>query len=264
MTTTTAIDAVRTKHRALWASGSYATVAADLIPTLGAALVEASGIGSGDRVLDIGAGTGNASVPAARTGASVVASDLTPELLDVGRAAHPEIEWVEADAHALPFETAEFDAALSCVGIMFAPFHARAAGELLRVVRPGGRIALLNWTPEGFVGQLFATMKPFAPPPPPGASPAPLWGREDHVRELLGDGVRGLTAVRATATFDLGLDPEGFREWWKANYGPTIATYKAQEDPTALDTAFLGFLERTRQPDGTWESEYLVVTADRT
>ena len=261
---TTAIDTIRTKHRALWASGSYATVAADLIPALGPVLVEAAGIGSGDRVLDIAAGTGNASVPAARTGASVVASDLTPELLAVGRAEHPEIEWVEADAHALPFETAEFDAVLSCVGIMFAPFHSRAADELLRVVRPGGRIALLNWTPEGFVGQLFATMKPFAPPPPPGASPAPLWGKEEHVRELLGTGVSGLTARRQTITFAVTDSPVEFREWWKTHYGPTIAVYKAQEDPTALDTAFLEFLERSQQPDGTWEAEYHVVTADRT
>lgn len=260
---TTALDTLRTKHRALWASGSYPTVAADLIPSLGAVLVDASGIGPGDRVLDIGAGTGNASVPAARTGASVVASDLTPELLDVGRAAHPEIEWVEADAHALPFETAEFDAVLSCVGIMFAPFHAKAADELLRVTRPGGRIAVLNWTPEGFVGQLFATMKPFAPPPPPGALPAPLWGREDHVRELLGSEAGGLSAQKGTITLAVTDSPVAFREWWKTNYGPTIAVYKAQEDPTALDDAFLEFLERSQQPDGTWEAEYLIVTATR-
>jgi SAM-dependent methyltransferase len=254
------ITEIGTKHRALWASGSYATVAADLIPALGARLVEAAEIRPGERVLDIAAGTGNAAVPAAAAGASVVASDLTPELLDVGRAAHPEIEWVEADAHALPFETGEFDVALSCVGIMFAPFHERAAGELLRVVRPGGRIALLNWTPEGFVGQLFATMKPFAPPPPPGASPGPLWGSLDHVRGLLGLDLYG---EKGTITFDVARDPVEFREWWKANYGPTIAAYKAQDDPTALDAAFLEFLERTQRPDGTWESEYLVVTATR-
>lgn len=260
MTTTDPLRTIGPKHRALWASGSYATVAADLIPTLGARLVEAAEIRAGERVLDIAAGTGNASVPAAAAGASVVASDLTPELLDVGRAAHPEIEWVEADAQALPFETGEFDVALSCVGIMFAPFHERAAGELRRVVRPGGRIALLNWTPQGFVGQLFATMKPFAPPPPPGASPAPLWGTADHVRTLLGTEV---VATTGTITFDVTRDPVAFREWWKANYGPTIAAYRAQEDPAALDAAFLEFLRRTQDPAGTWTAEYLVVTAVR-
>jgi ubiquinone/menaquinone biosynthesis C-methylase UbiE len=254
------ITEISTKHRALWASGSYATVASDLIPALGPRLVAAAGVRPGERVLDIAAGTGNAAVPAAAAGASVVASDLTPELLAVGAAAHPEIEWIEADAHALPFETGEFDVALSCVGIMFAPFHERAAGELLRVVRPGGRIALLNWTPAGFVGQLFATMKPYAPPPPPGASPGPLWGDAEHVRTLLNLDV---AAVKDTIRFDVTDDPTAFREWWKANYGPTIAAYRTQEDPTALDAAFLEFLERTQQPDGSWSAEYLVVTATR-
>jgi ubiquinone/menaquinone biosynthesis C-methylase UbiE len=264
MTTNTGIlDTVRTAHRALWASGSYATVADDLIPTLGPRLVAATGVTAGERVLDIAAGTGNAAVPAAAAGASVVASDLTPELLAVGEQAHPEIEWVEADAHALPFETGEFDVALSCVGIMFAPFHERAAGELLRVVRPGGRIGLLSWTPGGFVGQLFATMKPFAPPPPPGASPAPRWGAPDYVTELLGEGVADLRFRTETVTFAVAGSPRAFREWWKANYGPTIAVYHAQEDPTALDAAFLDLLERTRRPDGTWESEFLLATATR-
>ncbi|GAA1848036.1 class I SAM-dependent methyltransferase [Pseudonocardia ailaonensis] len=257
------IHSIGPKHRALWASGSYATVAADLIPGLGPVLVEAAGIRAGQRVLDVAAGTGNAAIPAFRTGASVVASDLTPELLDVGRNLEPGIEWVEADAQALPFETAEFDAVLSCVGVMFAPFHARAAAELVRVCRPGGTIALLSWTPEGFVGQLFATMKPFAPPPPPGASPAPLWGSEEHVRSLLGDDVRGLRAEKRTVVFDVSTSPADFRGWWKANYGPTIAAYKAQEDPAALDAAFLEFLERSQRPDGTWEAEYLLVTAVR-
>jgi len=266
--TTDPIRTIGPKHRALWASGSYSTVAADLIPGLGAVVVEAAGVGPGQRVLDVAAGTGNAAIAAARAGASVVASDLTPELLDVGRTLEPDVDWVEADAQALPFEDREFDTVLSCVGVMFAPFHERAAGELLRVCRPGGTIGLLSWTPAGFVGQLFATMKPFAPAPPPGASPAPLWGTEDHVRGLLGAGVRDLRAEKRTAVFDVCSRPEEFREWWKANYGPTIAVYQAQEalpdgDGAALDAAFLAFLERTRRPDGTWEAEYLLVTATR-
>uniref|UniRef100_UPI0015F05E20 class I SAM-dependent methyltransferase n=1 Tax=Pseudonocardia pini TaxID=2758030 RepID=UPI0015F05E20 len=211
-------------------------------------------------------GTGNASIPAARAGASVVASDLTPELLEQGRRTEPGIEWVEADAQALPFETGEFDTVLSCVGAMFAPFHERAAAEMVRVCRSGGTIAMINWTPEGFVGQLFATMKPFAPPPPPGARPAPLWGSEAHVRELFGAGVRSLTAEKRTITFAVSDSPLAFREWWKANYGPTIAVYAANAaDPdrtAALDEAFLRFLTESREGT-TWESEYLLITAER-
>ena len=142
---------------------------------------------SGQRVLDVAAGTGTSALPAARRGAEVTATDLTPELLDVGRAAAAaeglELTWQTADAEALPYADAEFDVVLSAIGVMFAPHHQQAADELVRVCRPGGTIGVLSWTPEGFIGQLFATMKPYAPPPPPGASPAPLWGRADHVRE---------------------------------------------------------------------------------
>lgn len=270
MTTATSPDlpTIATKHRALWASGDYPAVAADLIPSLGAVLVESAGVTVGLRVLDVGAGTGNAAIPAALTGADVVASDLTPELLAAGERIAAErgarLQWVEADAQALPFEDGEFDTVLSCVGVMFAPFHDRAAGELLRVCRSGGTIGLLSWTPEGFVGRLFATMKPFAPPPPPGASPPPLWGSEDHVRMLLGHGVGELRAQRRTTTFDVAATPEAFREWWKANYGPTIAVYRGLDPDRAaeLDAAFLRMLEETRS-DGVWAAEYLLVTAVR-
>ena len=185
--------ALKARHRSMWAMGNYNAVATEVIPALGPVLVEAAGVKAGDRVLDIAAGSGNASLPAARAGAKVVASDLTPELLELGRqqaeAAGLEIDWQEADAEALPYADGEFDVVLSLVGIMFAPHHQQSADELARVTRGGGRIGLISWTPEGFIGQMFATMKPYAPPPPPGASPPPLWGREEHVRELLGDRV---------------------------------------------------------------------------
>jgi len=145
------------------------------------------------RVLDVAAGTGNASIPAAQTGASVTASDLAPGLLEAGRrraeSEGVELEWVEADAENLPFEEASFDVVMSSIGAMFAPHHQEVADELVRVCRPGGTIGMLNWTPEGLVGALFRTMGPFAPAPPPGAQPPPLWGSEDHVRELFGDRV---------------------------------------------------------------------------
>src|SRR5919197_155526 len=138
--------------------------------------------------------------PAARRGASVTASDLTPELLEVGRrraeGAGVTLGWITADAEQLPFDDASFDVVMSSIGVMFAPHHQAAADELVRVCRPGGTIGLLSWTPEGMLGALFRTMGPFAPPPPPGASPPPLWGSEAHVRDLLGDRVEFTTLER--------------------------------------------------------------------
>jgi ubiquinone/menaquinone biosynthesis C-methylase UbiE len=266
---------LKARHRTMWASGDYPAVAAQLIPALGPALVTACGIRSGQRVLDVAAGTGNAAIPAAATGAHVVASDLTPELFDTGRrlaaASGVTLDWVEGDAEALPFETGEFDVVVSCVGAMFAPHHQQTADELLRVCRPGGMIGMINWTPGGFIGQLFRTMGPFAPPPPPGAQPPPLWGSPEHVTELFGDRVTGLETQPRTVEFDLCSDPLEFREYWKRNYGPTIAVYKANaadpERTAALDEAFLAFLtESNRAAAGAparYEAEYLLVTALR-
>ena len=145
MSTQSSDRELKAKHRALWASGDYAAVAAELIPELGPELVRASGLRAGDRVLDVAAGSGNAAIPAAAAGGIVTASDLTPELFDAGRAIAAqrgvELEWVEADAEALPFADNGFDVVLSCVGVMFAPHHQEAADELIRVVRPGGTIA---------------------------------------------------------------------------------------------------------------------------
>ncbi|MQA27784.1 MAG: methyltransferase domain-containing protein, partial [Micromonosporaceae bacterium] len=226
--------ALKAKHRAMWALGDYPTLASDLIPTLGPILVDACGVRSGDRVLDVAAGSGNAAIPAALAGADVVASDLTPELFETGRRqaqeAGAELEWRQADAEALPFADGEFGTVLSCVGVMFAPHHQASADELVRVCRPGGTIGLLSWTPEGFIGQMFATMKPYAPPPPPGAQPPPLWGDPDHVRSLLGDGVTTVVARRQTVRIDHFGTPEAFRDYFKARYGPTIAVYKSIAD----------------------------------
>src|ERR671911_969445 len=195
---------LKVRHRKMWASGDYPGMVETFLLPLGPRLVEACGIGPGMTVLDVAAGTGNASIPAAERGAKVTASDLTPELFDAGRrraeAEGVELDWVEADAENLPFGDEAFDVVMSSIGVMFAPHHQQAADELVRVCRPGGKIGLLSWTPEGFIGQMFATMKPYAPSPPPGAQPPPLWGSEDHVRALLGDAVTDVVARRQTVT----------------------------------------------------------------
>ena len=235
--------ALKTKHRAMWASGNYSAVVTDVVAPLGPILVDAAGIKAGDLVLDVAAGSGNAAIPAARAGARVIASDLTPELLETGQKlaaeAGVQLTWETADAEALPYGDSEFDAVLSCLGVMFAPHHQTSADELIRVCRPGGTIGLLSWTPSGFIGQMFATMRPYAAPPPPGAQPPPLWGSEDHVRELLGDRVEQVRTETRTLRVTHYTSPEAFRDYFKTNYGPTISAYRfIADDPervAALD-----------------------------
>src|SRR5437868_1860519 len=175
------------------------------------------------------------------------------------------LEWREADAEALPFADGEFDIVMSCLGVMFAPHHQASAAELARVCRPGGTIGLLSWTPEGFIGQMFATMKPYAPPPPPGAQPPPLWGREDHLHTLLGDQVTDVRARRQTVRISRFGRPEDFRDYFKANYGPTIAAYRGiADDPdrvAALDADIAALGDDALAGASTMDWEYLVVVA---
>jgi SAM-dependent methyltransferase len=262
--------ALKAKHAAMWASGSYPTVVDEVVHTLGGTLVETVDVRPGQRVLDVAAGTGTSAIPSARRGAEVIATDLTPELLDVGRAAADseglELTWQTADAEALPFGDAEFDVVLSSIGVMFAPHHQLAADELIRVCRPGGTVGVLSWTPNGFIGQLFATMKPYAPPPPPGASPAPLWGSVEHVRDLFGDRVDDFVARQEALRVDRFADGAQFRDFMKANYGPTIAVYRFLADDaekvTALDADMAALGDRFLD-GGVMPWEYLIVTARR-
>lgn len=263
---TTAAPEIKAKHATMWALGDYPAVAREVIPGLGARLVDAVGIERGERVLDIAAGDGNASLPAARRGASVVASDLTPELLEAGRAAAADlsldITWQAADAEALPFDDHTFDVAISSVGIMFAPFHEPAAAELVRVVRPGGRIGIIAWTPEGFIGEMFRIMRPFAPPPPAGAQPPVLWGSEQHVRDLLGERVE-LTFQRELLDVRRFADGAEFRDFFKRTYGPTIVAYRGiagEPDRIAeLDRLLADLGDRYRDGDLV-RLEYLLTT----
>jgi SAM-dependent methyltransferase len=264
---------LKARHRAMWASGDYDGMVETFLLPLGPRLVDACGIREGMRVLDVAAGTGNASIPAAQRGAQVTASDLTPELLEDGRrraeAEGVELEWVEADAEHLPFEDASYDVVMSSIGAMFAPHHQAVADELVRVCRPGGTIGLLSWTPEGMIGALFRTMGPFAPAPPPGAQPAPLWGSEEHVRGLFGDRVDFGTLERAMLEITAFERPRGYGEHFKEKYGPTITVLgnarrngREAELHEAID-AFcdewnLGTPERAR-----FEQEYLLAVGTR-
>ncbi|HET8565732.1 MAG TPA: methyltransferase domain-containing protein [Solirubrobacterales bacterium] len=257
---------LKAKHRKMWASGDYPDMVETFLTPLGPRLVGACEIGPGERVLDVASGTGNAAIPAAAAGAAVVASDLTPELLEAGRAraaaAAVELEWAEADAESLPFEDAAFDVVISSIGVMFAPHHQLAADELVRV--SGDRIGLLSWTPEGMIGALFRTMGPFMPAPPPGAQPPPLWGSEEHLRELFGDQVgfdrveRGVLEVTAFGR------PEELGEHFTQRYGPTIvgrANAEKEGREEEFDRALGEFcVEWNRGSDdgARFEMEYLI------
>jgi SAM-dependent methyltransferase len=257
----------------MWASGDYPSMVETFLLPLGPRLVDACGIGPGMTVLDVAAGTGNASIPAAERGAGVTASDLTPELFDAGRAraeaAGVELEWVEADAERLPFEDGSFDVVMSSIGAMFAPHHQDVADELVRVCSPGGTIGMLNWTPEGMIGALFRIMGPFAPPPPPGAQPPPLWGGEDHIRELFGDRVDLHTLERDMLEITAFEDPHEYGEHFKERYGPTIvarrnAVQNGREEE--FDQAFRDFCDEWNlgtPDDARFEQEYLVAVGTR-
>jgi ubiquinone/menaquinone biosynthesis C-methylase UbiE len=266
---------LKARTRAVWAAGDFPRVARETIKDVGPTLVAAAGVRPGQRVLDVAAGSGATSIPAALAGGAVVASDLTPELLAAGEQAAREqgveLEWIEADAEALPFEDASFDVVLSSFGAIFAPRHQVVADELLRVARPGGTIAMANWPPEGWVGQFFLTMLPFMPPPPPGATPPLAWGVEDHVRSLFGDGVSELSFTRHIQAVDHFATPAALIAYYQENFGPTIMAYKSMaDDPertSALDTALLDFAVRTNlaapgEP-ARYEFNYVVIVARR-
>jgi SAM-dependent methyltransferase len=252
----------------MWASGDYPSMVETFLLPLGPRLVESCGIESGMKVLDVAAGTGNASIPAAVRGAQVTASDLTPELLDAGRGKAEsqglELEWVTADAESLPFEDGAFDVVMSSMGALLAPPHPAVADELVPVCRPGGTIGMLNWTPEGMIGALFRTMGPFAPPPPPGAQPPPLWGGEDHMRELFGDRVDWRSFEREMLEVTAFQHPRDYGEHFKARYGPTIAARaNASKDGREgeLDAAIDAFCDewnRGSDDDAYFEQEYLI------
>jgi ubiquinone/menaquinone biosynthesis C-methylase UbiE len=219
------------RARVMWAAGDYPSMA-ERIPELGAHTVERVGIKEGEVVLDIACGTGNAAIPAARQGARVTGLDLVPELLEAGRRkaddAGVEIDWVEGDAEALPFEDESFDVAVSTIGIMFAPRHQVAASELARMLKPGGRMGIASWTPEGGIGQFVKTIASHMPPPPEGFQPPVLWGTEEHVRELFeGSGIK-LRFERAVV--DIRFESvEDALHTYETKFGPVVMAKQTLE-----------------------------------
>jgi len=264
-----------TTAQGMWGLGDYGRFATELVWSVGPVVVEACGIAPGQRVLDVAAGSGNVAIRAAEAGAEVVASDLTPENLEAGRreatARGLSLEWVEADAQALPFGDGEFDVVTSSFGAMFAPDHRAVAGELLRVCRPGGTIGMANFTPEGLAADFFAIFAPHLPPPPPGALPPLMWGSEGHVRELLGDRVASLEMTRRHYVERSPGGPADYCEFFKATFGPVIAAYASvagdPERAAALDRQFLDFATRADEDaaggPAEYRYEYLLVVARR-
>ena len=232
MTQTPAPDlaAVKQRQQQAWSSGDFAVVAARIV-LVAEQLCDTADLRAGWRVLDVATGSGNAAIAAARHGCTAIGIDYVPELLERGqRRAEAErlaVELVEGDAEALPFEDASFDAVTSVFGAMFAPDHVQAAAELVRVVRPGGTIALASWTPGGFIGDLFRTVAAHVPPPAGVASPM-LWGTESHLRELFGEQVVSLEIAEQTFTFRF-VSAEAFVAFFRRWYGPTVKAFAALE-----------------------------------
>jgi ubiquinone/menaquinone biosynthesis C-methylase UbiE len=264
----TQVEELKRNQRAMWASGDYPSIA-ERIAAVGEAVVEAAEIEPDMDVLDVAAGAGNASIPAAARGARVVASDLTPELFEAGRRTAAErgveLEWVEADAEHLPFDDASFDRVLSTFGAMFAPRHQRTADELARVCRPGGLVAMANWTLEGAAGRMFGVIGGYMPPPPDFVERPPMWGNEDHVRELFEPHGLDLRLERRMVRLT-DESAVAYVDYMAERFGPMMGARRALEPEgrwEQLREELAGVFESTQVEDGSapfaWDMEYLLV-----
>ncbi len=249
------LEGVKIRQQATWSAGDFARIGSRL-QIVGETLCEAADIHAGDRVIDVAAGNGNGALAAARRFARVVAVDYVPALLEAGRrraeADGLDVEFRLGDAEALPCEDASFDVALSSFGVMFAPDHARAARELARVVRPGGRIALACWTPRGFVGEMFRLIAGHVPPPP-GLAPPALWGTEEHLHALFGAELPDMQAACRTYTMRF-LSAEHYVDYFRTYFGPMVKAFEAvgEAGAPALERDLLEMLARwNRARNGT-------------
>jgi len=258
------LAALKSRQQVAWASGDYSVIGARL-QIVGENLCEALDLRSGEKVLDIAAGNGNATLAAARRWAKVTSTDYVPELLERGReramANGLAVDFQQADAEALPFKDASFDVVVSTFGVMFTPDQDKAAKEMLRVCRTGGRIGMANWTPESFIGQVFKTIGKHIPPMPGIRSPA-LWGTKARLEEMFG----GQASIEATSRmYNFRYrSPTHWLEVFRTWYGPVHKAFEALPQPgkAALEDDFLALIARfNRAKDGTMvvPAEYLEV-----
>jgi SAM-dependent methyltransferase len=264
------LKAVTAVQQQIWSKGDFAMVAS-LVNFTSEALAESLDLVPDERVLDVACGSGNGAIAAARrTWGNVVGADYVPALLERGReraaGERLEVEFVEADAQDLPFGDASFDVAISIYGAMFAPDQEKTAAELLRVVKPGGRIGMANWVPDGGVGKMFGTIAKHAPPPP--GIPSPLaWGTEERLRELFGDGVSELRVERRVSRQPF-RSADHYIEFFRTYFGPTQMAYErvGAEGEAALTADLKGFLEEANAAGDralVLEAEYLQMVATR-
>ncbi|BBK30114.1 methyltransferase family protein [Stella humosa] len=263
------LGAVKTRQQGAWSFGDYAIVGTTL-QLVGEQLCEATDLRAGSEVLDVAAGNGNASLAAARRWCRVTSTDYVPALLERGReraaAERLDIRFQQADAEALPFADASFDAVVSTFGVMFTPDQDRAAAEMIRVCRPGGRIGLANWTPDGFIGQLFKTIGAHLPPPAGVKSPA-LWGTEARIQEMFGPDAATIQATRRSFAFRY-RSAAHWLEVFRTYYGPVLKAFAALEPAAqaALEADLVALIGRfNRSGDATMvaPSDYLEIVVTR-
>jgi ubiquinone/menaquinone biosynthesis C-methylase UbiE len=222
------LAAVKMRQQSNWASGDFSRVASRIV-FQAEHLCETADLQAGWRVLDVATGSGNAALAAARRGCEVVGIDYVPALLERARiraaADHLHVDFLEGDAENLDFPDASFDAVISIYGVMFAPDHRRAAAELVRVCRPGGRIALASWTPDGFIGETFRIMSSYLPPSP-GLQPPVRWGDQAYLEKLFGSMAASMTSYRRTAIFRFRSGEENV-DFFRTYYGPTLRAFES-------------------------------------
>ncbi len=254
--------AVKRRQQGVWASGDFSVVASRIV-FQAEHLCETADVQAGWRVLDVATGSGNAAIAAARRGCEAVGVDFVPALLERGRiraaAEHLDVKFLEGDAEDLPFPDASFDAVLSIYGVMFAPDHHRAAAESARVCRPGGRIALASWTPDGFIGDTFRIFSHHLPAAP-ALQPPILWGDEGHLDSLFGHVAASITSQRRTAVFRFRTVEENL-DFFRTYYGPTLRAFESL-DPSGRESLRDDLLALARRYDRNGGGESVAITGD--
>ena len=263
------LEEIKAKQQVTWNSGDYGKIAWITVP-LADVLCDAIDIRPGSKVLDVACGTGHVALAAARRFCKVTGSDYVPKFLEVARArAAAEgltVDFREGDAENLPFDSGSFDYVLSNIGAMFAPNQEKTASELLRVCAPGGTVGMINWKPQGFVGELFTVAGRFIPPPA-GLKPASLWGTEDRLRELFGDGAASLTFKNGSIP-QRYLSVEHYADFFLQNYGPSLKTAEALDGEKRKEyrqalVALAGKFNRANDGTCVYDSDYTIVIATR-